>query len=307
MWPFYYFNRKQTQNYKAIILVTGCSSGIGYALAKMLYGYPQYRVVVTARLNNIAAVKRDFPETDRFIVRALDVTSDTNRCLLIEEIFQLWGGVDILVNNAGISYRAVIEHMTDKDEELQMATNYFGPMGLIRLVLPYMRKAGRGKIINLSSVSGMLAMPTMASYSASKFALEGASESLWYEMRPFGVNICLVQPGFIHSNSFQNVYHTNLSDPTRNWDSPYCDFYSNMTPFVEKMMRMSMTTPEKVAKQIVKTIRTENPPLWHPATADAILFYYVRRLLPRRILLPFLFWCLPGARKWAHRHTRRRS
>jgi short-subunit dehydrogenase len=218
----------------------------------------------------------------------------------------MWGGVDILVNNAGISYRAVIEHMTDKDEELQMATNYFGPMGMIRLCLPHMRETGRGKIINVSSVAGMLAMPTMASYSASKFALEGASESLWYEMRPFGVSISLVQPGFTHSSSFQNVYHTQLSDPTRNWNGPYSDFYVNMTPFVAKMMNMSMTTPEKIAKQIMKTIKSENPPLWLPATLDAKLFYHIRRLLPRALLLPFLYWCLPGAQHWAKGYSHRR-
>src|SRR5690606_8275736 len=123
-----------------------------------------------------------------------------------------WDGVSILINNAGISYRAVVEHMNDKDEQLQMAVNYFGPVALIRLVLPFMREQGRGKIINISSVSGMLAMPTMASYSASKHALEGVSEALWYEAKPLGVNVSLIQPGFIRSKSFKNVYFTEASE-----------------------------------------------------------------------------------------------
>ena len=150
-------------------------------------------------------------------------------------------------------------------------------------------------------------MPTMAAYSASKFALEGASEALWYEMRPFGVSITLVQPGFIHSNSFKNVYHTQFSDPALSWNGPYSDFYANMTPFVAKMMNFSLTTPQKVAKEILKVIKDENPPLWLPVTLDATVFYYVRRLLPRRILLPVLFWFLPNARHWAEKHTHKRT
>lgn len=295
------------QEFKPVILVTGCSSGIGLALARMLYHHHEYRVVITARAKSLSKVKNIFLDSDRFIVRPLDVTLEAQRAELIREINDLWGGVDILVNNAGIAYRSVVEHMTDKDEIVQICTNYLGPLGLIRLVLPHMRDTGRGKIISVSSVSGMLAMPTMASYSASKFALEGACESLWYEMRPFGVSISLVQPGFVHSQSFQNVYHTKNSDPTRNWEGPYSDFYRNMAPFIERMMRLSITTPEKIASQIIKTIKKENPPLWIPATLDAKLFYYVRRILPRRILLPFLFWCLPGARQWGKGYSHKRS
>lgn len=302
----HFFQRKKTQTFQPVVLVTGCSSGIGLALAKLLHEHEEYRVIATAREKSLEKVRKFFLDSDRFIVRALDVTDEADRLRLFNEIQRLWGGVDILINNAGISYRSVIEHMTEKDEELQMATNYFGPMGMIRLALPHMRETGRGKIINISSVSGMLAMPTMASYSASKYALEGASESLWYETRPFGVSITLVQPGFIHSNSFQNVYHTEQSDPSRNWKGPYSDFYQNMTPFVERMMNMSLTTPEKISKQVLKVMKTENPPLWMPATLDAIMFYYIRRLLPRRILLPLLYWFLPNAKSWSKDYSHRR-
>lgn len=297
---------KPQQNYKPVILVTGSASGIGLALTQLLYQHTEYRVVATARQKSYLNMLNDFKEDDRFIMRPLDVTVEEERIKVVNEVNKLWGGVDVLINNAGISYRAVVEHMTDQDEKLQMATNYFGPIGLIRLVIPHMRDKGRGKIINVSSVAGMLAMPTMAAYSASKFALEGASESLWYEMRPFGVNISLVQPGFIHSNSFRNVYHTDQSDPTRTWSGPYSEFYQNMTPFVEKMMLMSLTTPEKIAKIIVRTIETQNPPLWIPATLDATLFYYIRRIFPRRLLLPFLYWCLPRVQKWGANYTHKR-
>lgn len=307
MWPFSRYHRSEVpQSYKPIVLVTGCSAGIGLALARLLYKHSEYRVVITAREKSVHILHDEFLEDERFLIRTLDVTSEEERRKLVNEISKSWGGVDILINNAGISYRSVIEHMTAKDELLQMETNYLGPMGLIRRVLPHMRETGRGKIINISSVSGMLAMPTMSSYSASKYALEGASEALWYEMRPFGVQISLVQPGFIHSNSFRNVYHTELSDPARNWSGPYADFYQNMSPFVERMMGLSLTTSEKIAKIILKTMKTENPALWIPATLDAKVFYYIRRLLPRRLLLPFLYWCLPKARTWGKKYSHRR-
>lgn len=241
------------------------------------------------------------------LIRELDVTDEKSRNKLYSEIKEIWGGVDILVNNAGISYRAVVEHMTENDELKQMATNYLGPMGLIRLVIPHMRERGRGKIINVSSVSGMLAMPTMASYSASKYALEGASEALWYEMRPLGINVSLIQPGFINSNSFFNVAYTEFSNLAMNGDGPYSDYYQNMTPFVERMMRLSPITPDRIAKLALKTIQQESPPLWIAATPDAFVFYYLRRLLPRRWLLPLLFFCLPKSSQWAKNYTHRRS
>lgn len=300
-------SKPQSQNYKPVILITGCASGLGLAMAQLMQKQGIYRLVLTAREKSLPKLKEFFTEGDSILLRALDVTSDAEREHLIKEIDALWGGVDVLINNAGISYRAVIEHMTEKDEQLQMATNYLGPMGLIRLVLPGMRERGRGKIINISSVSGMLAMPTMASYSASKHALEGASESLWYETRPFGITVSLIQPGFIHSNSFQNVYHSAMSEPSRNWDGPYSDIYNNMTPFVARLMNMSFTTPEKMARLTLKTIQTQNPPLWIPATWDATVFYYIRRIFPRRLLLPFLYFCLPHSRHWGRKHTHKRA
>ncbi|WP_413583061.1 SDR family oxidoreductase [Bdellovibrio sp. HCB288] len=308
MWPFSRYHKKNPdQPHHPVVLITGCSKGIGLDLARLLYkDHPEYRIVATAREKSIQKLHDHFLENDRFVIYPLDVTQEESRIEIINHIHKKWGGVDILVNNAGISYRSVIEHMTAKDELLQMETNYLGPMGLIRRVLPYMRETGRGKIINVSSVAGMLAMPTMSSYSASKYALEGASESLWYEMRPFGVQISLVQPGFVNSESFMNVYHTELSDPANNWNGPYCDFYQNMTPFVAKMMQTSRTSSEQIAKIIIKTMKTENPPLWIPATLDAKVFYYIRRLMPRRLLLPFLYWCLPKAQRWGKNYSHRR-
>lgn len=288
-----------------IILVTGCGSGIGLALAEQLYKKNCYRVIITARKNSIAFLKEKFIESENFLIRELDVINEVERTKLIDEIVARWSGVNILINNAGISYRAVVEHMSVDEEQHQFATNYFGPVGLIRAVLPHMRKLGRGKIINVSSVSGMLAMPTMGSYSASKYALEGLSEALWYELKPLGINVCLIQPGFVRSKSFLNVKYSVLSSPQHDTEAVYADYYQNMTPFIERLMKLSLTSPTDVALRILKVIEKKNPPLWIPATLDAMIFYYLRRFVPRFILLNLLFAVLPNARKWARKYTNR--
>lgn len=285
--------------------MTGCSSGIGLALAELLYKESQYRVIATARAGSLESLKKRFQENDRFWVRCLDVTSETNRNELIREISEVWSGVNILINNAGVSYRAVVEHMNVAEEQHQFEVNYFGPVGLIRAVLPHMRQLGRGKIINVSSVSGMLAMPTMGSYSASKYALEGISEALWYEVRPLGINVSLIQPGFVRSKSFLNVVYSTQSGPEHGVEGLYADYYQHMTPFIERLMDFSFTTPASVARKVLKTIQRKNPPLWIPATLDAKVFYYLRRFVPRRILLELLFATLPRVRLWARQYTNR--
>lgn len=285
--------------------MTGCSSGIGLALAELLYKDERYRVIVTARASSVENLKERFQQSSRFWIRTLDVTREAERTELIREISKAWKGVNVLINNAGVSYRAVVEHMNVTEEQHQFEVNYFGPVGLIRAVLPYMRELGRGKIINVSSVSGMLAMPTMGSYSASKYALEGLSEVLWYEVRPLGINVSLIQPGFVRSKSFLNVVYSVQSGPEHGVEGLYADYYQHMTPFIERLMEFSFTTPASVARRVLRTIQRRNPPLWIPATFDAKVFYYLRRFVPRRILLELLFATLPRVRLWARKYTHR--
>lgn len=286
---------------KPVVLVTGTSSGIGLELAKKLYSMKQYRVVATSRERSLKNLtKHGLHENENFIHRALDVTSYANRRSLIQEIIDLWDGVDVLINNAGISYRAVVEHMSDEEEYHQMETNYLGAMSLIRLCLPKMRERLSGQIINVSSVSGLMAMPTMSSYSASKFALEGASEALWYELRPWNIKVSCIQPGFIRSDSFRNVYYSKKSSECSiDRSDPYCQYYADMEPFVEKLMKSSLTDAEDIAKKILCMMKEKSPALRVPATLDARLFFWIRRLLPRSLYHRVLYRGLPGAKNWS--------
>ena len=283
-----------------VVLVTGTSSGLGLALARLLWN-TSYRVVATARessLHHLAAA--GLPASDRCWIRPLDITCTDQRSRLIDEINERWGGVDILVNNAGVAYRTVVEHFTEWGRYDQMNVNFRSPMELIRLVLPGMRARRAGRIINVSSVGGMMAMPTMALYSASKFALEGASEALWYEVRPWNIHVSLVQPGFIRSDSFE---HTRYTDPSR-WsmdhrEDPYHPHYENMSAMIQRYMKRSPNTPEDVARVILRTMRHPRPALRVPATLDAHLFGWLRRLLPRGWYHRLLYSRLPRIQTWA--------
>lgn len=282
-----------------VVLVTGASTGIGLALVKQLRR-TNFRVVATARPASLPRfAKQGLFEDARLHIRPLDVTAFDDHAAVIDEINQHWGGVDVLVNNAGISYRAVIEEMDRQGDIHQIKTNYLGAMNLTRLVLPRMRQKRRGHIVNISSVGGMMAMPAMGAYSASKFALEGASEALWYELRPWGVYVTLIQPGFVHSNAFRNVKLTeksraSMDDPA----APYHAYYRHLVPFIERMMKLSPATPEKIAARIIKIVRRPRWQLRMPATPDAWLFYYLRRVLPRRLYHYVLYRSLPNISTW---------
>jgi short-subunit dehydrogenase len=281
------------------ILITGASTGIGLELARLLAQSP-HRLVLTARAASLQRLRDEhFEDNEQTLVLPLDVTSDVERRRVMDAAERRWGGVDVLVNNAGLSYRAVSEHVSEAERLDQMSANFFGPMELIRLVLPHMRAQRFGRIINVSSVGGMTAMPTMSIYSASKFALEGASESLWYEMRPFGIRVSLVRPGFIHSDGFTKVRLSEqgkvaLADP----HDPYHAHYSNMSELIQGLMTLTFHTPLDVAETIAALIERRNPPLWVAGTLDASLFNLLRRFLPSGLYHRLLYAGLPRIWEW---------
>ncbi|MDJ0836416.1 MAG: SDR family NAD(P)-dependent oxidoreductase [Acidobacteriota bacterium] len=282
-----------------VVLVTGTSKGIGLALAHALTRGHK-RLVLTARASSLDRLaEAGIQEDERVMVRALDVTHGEQANALVAEVEARWGGVDVLVNNAAICYRAVMEHLADEHEEDQFHTNYLGPLHLVRLVLPGMRARRRGHIINLSSVGGMMAMPTMGGYSASKFALEGASEALWYELRPWNIRVTLVEPGFVHSDSFKNALFTPRSEASYGRvDDEYHAYYTNLIGLITRMMNGSPTTPEDIARIIIETMDRRNPPLRRSATWDAVFFSMMRRLLPQRLYHLVLYRGLPNIRRW---------
>lgn len=284
---------------KPVVLVTGCGSGVGFRLAKILYQQQdKYNVVITCRSHRLEILKQGFEESAHFKICELDILNESNIYQLVHNICSDWGRIDVVVNNAAVCYRGVVEHMDSDSEMLQLKTNYLGPMSLIRSILPIMREQRSGQIINVSSVSGMVAMPTMGSYSASKHALEGASEALWYEARPFGIKINLVELGFIKSESFRNVILSNKARISSLIQGPHSEYYTSMTPFIEKLMNFSITTSEDVAKKIVTIIKNKPDNLRITATPDVWLFSFLKRIFPLSWQNKIYYWMLPGSIKW---------
>ena len=280
---------------KRVVLITGASTGIGLALTQLLRQQTDYRVIATARASSMHRfAEAGLADDAHLMLYPLDVCNETQRMDLDYAIKERFGHVDILINNAGVCHRAVIEHLENKDEAEQLAVNYQAAMSLCRLVIPDMRKQRDGLIINISSVGGMMAMPTMGAYSASKFALEGASEALWYEMRPWNVKVVLLEPGFIHSNAFQNAqYSAAAIDSQLDPYDPYFKFYYYLNQLIAKGMDLSPSTPDTIARRIFKIFNEADPHFRIPATLDAWIFRILRKFLPRRFYHRMLYANIP--------------
>lgn len=288
------------------ILITGASTGLGLALAHRLVAADRWHLVLTARESSLPRFADAGIEPGPNVwLRALDIRVDSQRRAVISEIDEKLGGVYALINNAGVAYRTVIEHMGEADRLAQMDINFRGPMELVRLALPMMRAKRRGRIIAISSVGGMMAMPTMGLYAASKFALEGAHEALWYEVRPWGIPVTLVQPGFVRADTYELVQHTALSARGRtDVSDPYHAHYRAMGSFIERVMRRwALFDHDAVARIVENTIVRPYPPLRVLATPDAWLFSMLRRLLPQRFYHWLLYALLPHINRWGPRPT----
>ena len=285
--------------HRPLVVVTGASTGLGLAIARRLVSRP-CRLVLTARSESFPRFARaGLEESDTLALRPLDVAVASEREALMEELHRHWGGVDALVNNAGIAYRTVVEHWDTAAWEEIMEVDVRAPMELTRLALPAMRARRSGRIVNISSVGGMMAMPTMSLYSAAKFALEGATEALWYEVRPWNISTTLVEPGFIRSDSFRATRFTRHSfRGAMDAGDPYHEHYLSMADFIEWMMERAPSTPERVARCVERTLWRRRPPLRVYATPDAHVFALLRRLLPRALYHSILYRALPHIRTW---------
>ena len=281
-------------------MVTGASVGIGLAIARELLKEEHVHLILTARSSSLGRFSDlGIAATESTWLRALDITDEEQREAVILEASTKLGGVDVLINNAGITYRTVAEYATTLELEHQMKVNYEGPMALAALVIPVMRQRRFGQIIQISSAGGVVAMPTMGLYAASKFALEAASEAMHYELRPFGIRVSLILPGFIHSSShLQSIVTRRSEEATRDEGDPYYPHFINMNRFIERMMRLARATPESVALKVVRVMNRSRPPLRVIVTWDALLLWWFRRFAPHTLNIWLMYRMLPRIRKW---------
>jgi NAD(P)-dependent dehydrogenase (short-subunit alcohol dehydrogenase family) len=174
-------------------LITGCSTGIGRALAEAVLERGDNAVVTARDAASVRDIAASYPDTA--LALSLDVTDRAQVTQAVRRAEQRFGGVDVLVNNAGYGYRAAVEEGDDADVQLLFATNLFGPVSLIKAVLPGMRSRRNGAIVNISSIGALRCPPGSGYYSASKAALEAVSGSLRKEVEPLGIKVIAVEPG----------------------------------------------------------------------------------------------------------------
>ena len=254
-----------------IAIVTGSSSGIGFetALALAREGYYTYATMRdTKKGSKILDIAKK--ENLKVEVLELDVDKETSIKNAINKIVLDKNRIDVLVNNAGYFLVGCLEDLSIGDLKAQFETNFFGIVTTIQAVLPIMRKQKSGIIVNVSSVAGRIGFPVTPAYISSKFALEGLSESIRYELEPFGIKTIIIEPGVIKTNLFASL------KKSINPNSAYKEITEKVINGITMMAEMG-TSPVEVARTIIKAITSENPLSRYPVGNDAVMFLEAKK------------------------------
>lgn len=265
-----------------VAVVTGSSSGIGLltAVELALHGY---RVVATMRnpasSGRLEEAAQKAGVSERLDLRRLDITEFDSLPGRVDEIVHDHGRIDVLVNNAGFSTAGFAEDMTLDELRHQLETNFFGNVAMTKAVLPLLRKQRSGHIINVTSVAGRLGQPMLSAYSASKYALEGWSESLRLETHSLGIRVSLVEPGAYDTDIWERnvVIAKGSLDPT----SPNKERGQRFAEFVKNNAKHRRDARE-VARLIVRIAGNPNPKLRYLIGSDAKVQVWLKRIMPWR-------------------------
>jgi NAD(P)-dependent dehydrogenase (short-subunit alcohol dehydrogenase family) len=272
------------------VLITGCSSGIGKATALHL-AQKGWKVYATARK------REELSELEKAGCKtlALDVNDERSASAAVKAIEAEDGAVGVLINNAGYSQSGAIESVPLEKVRAQFETNFFGVIRLTQLVLPAMRKQGWGRIVNMSSMGGRLTFPGGGYYHATKYAIEAISDALRFEVRGFGIDVVLIEPGLIKSG-FSEAAVTAINTMGGNGNANG-DVYANFHSAVAKATKESYEkgplshlsgTPEDVAAKIEKAITEKKPKARYTVSGSAKLLLRQRALLTDRAWDRFL-------------------
>lgn len=255
---------------KRVALVTGASSGIGEASANKLLA-AGYTVYGTSRRGSLDD-KSPFP------LLTLDVTDDASVEAAIDELLRLEGRIDVLVNNAGFGIApAAAEESSIEQARRIFDTNFLGIVRLTRAVVPHMRRQGSGRIINIGSILGIVPLPYVALYAASKHAVEGYSGALDHELRTRGIRVSVIEPAYIKTQ-----FETNNIEPDARLEE-YDFIRAKLTKVVSKAMAEA-ESPEVVADVVVKAVQTSRPALRYTAGTLAGKLNFILRFAPAKVL-----------------------
>ncbi|HYL66857.1 MAG TPA: SDR family oxidoreductase [Nitrosopumilaceae archaeon] len=260
-----------------VAIVTGSSSGIGYETALVL-ARNGFRTYATMRNLEKAKAISDVAKREKLSLHTikLDVTDEKSVNDAIKTIKSDAGRIDVLVNNAGYGLMGSLEDLLMSEIKAQYETNVFGLIRVTQAVLPIMREQKSGIIVNISSIGGKMAMPLSSPYIGTKFAVEGLSESIAYDLEPFGIKVVMIEPGAIKTNFDTGMV---VAQKNQNPSSPY---YKNMQKLQNSLNSIlkNGTPPTKVAEVILNAITTPNPNLRYTVGDDAALLAQKRKELP---------------------------
>jgi NAD(P)-dependent dehydrogenase (short-subunit alcohol dehydrogenase family) len=263
------------QGTKNVALITGSSSGIGFETALLLArsGFHTY-----ASMRNLEKSKdiTEIANTEKLPLQViqLDVNDDKSVKDAIDKIVAENRRIDVLVNNAGYGLFSPIEDVTLDQVKEQFETNFFGVVRVTKEALPIMRKQRKGTIVNVSSGAGRVGVPVYSAYVATKFALEGLSESMRYELKEFDINIVIIEPGVIKTNIVENLKTADIRSRSK---SPYADLIERVSKGFEKMMDNSSSPPKLVAEAILNAITSKEPEIRYVVGDDAEYIMKVRK------------------------------
>lgn len=269
-------------NNTATVLITGASSGFGLATAVALANVG-YRVIAAIRNLDKRFVIEEKAHSRGVLqpidIRQLDITDMDSIPSFVKQVLADYGHIDVLLNNAGFASGGFVEDISLSMWREQFETNFFGSLAMTKAVLPSMRQKRSGMIINVSSVSAILGFPGMGPYSASKFALEGLSESLRLEMAPYGVRVVLIEPASYKTN----IWEKGMEHSAMDANSPYKVRIDALKKDVEHIARTS-GDPDEVVQLISRIIKMKNPRLRYPVGKGARALMMGKKLLPWRFL-----------------------
>ena len=262
-----------------VALVTGSSSGIGFETSLMLAraGFNTY-----ASMRNLEKSKNitEIAKKEKLPLQVvqLDVNNDGSVKDAIVKIIKTDQRIDVLINNAGYGLFGSVEDTSIEEIKAQFETNFFGVVRVTQQVLPLMRRQNSGTIVNVSSVGGRIGLPSLSAYHSTKFALEGLSESIAFELEPFGIRVVIIEPGVIRTNILNSSSSAKKAlDPK----SPYFSLSQNLNDNFKSMMESeSSSSPEEVAKVILQTVTSENPRLRYSVGDDAANLIHARENMP---------------------------
>jgi NAD(P)-dependent dehydrogenase (short-subunit alcohol dehydrogenase family) len=266
-------------------LVTGGTEGLGRAIA-LLLAEQGYRVFAAGRNAERRAALAQTARERKLPLEAIemDVTDDASVDRALAEVRAAAGPLDVLINNAGIGAYAVAEEISLADLRRTMETNFFGVVRLTQRVLPEMRAQRRGRIVQMSSLAGRLAIPLFSAYSASKFALEGWSDALRLELYPFGIHVVLIEPGVIITNFQATARELSAEYWSAVARSPYAGVYEGYNRTRQSANKATRTTPEDCARVVLRALRDSPPRARYTVTPLAGQMSLLKRLLPDSML-----------------------